>query len=309
MEFLHGGRPQMALSASWQKPSHPEPDIKPAGDYNDTLLKILGAWNVCSKEWVYPPVRPRGAGRKRPQASGGRKGRRSGDAAIIKPVPTSRCGLVISNGINTRYGDVDPYWMAASSIDEALRQVIAVGGSLDKAALLDNFCWGSVKDKQSLGALVKAAQACHNMSLAYKTPFISGKDSLNNEFEQEGKRISIPHTLLISALAVMPDASKAVSMDFKKAGNLVYNLGATFAELGGSEYFAHLGYIGNRSPVVRPETAVKLMNSLSLATSKGLVRACHDLSDGGLAVALAEMAFAGGLGAEVRSTRCRREKR
>jgi phosphoribosylformylglycinamidine synthase len=189
--------------------------------------------------------------------------------------------------------------MAASSIDEALRQVIAVGGSLEKAALLDNFCWGSVKDKQSLGALVKAAQACHDMSLAYKAPFISGKDSLNNEFEQEGKRISIPHTLLVSAMAVMADASGAVSMDFKTAGNLIYILGDTYDELGGSEYFAHLGYIGNKSPIVRPETAFKLMNSLSLATSKGLVRACHDLSEGGLGVALAEMAFAGGLGAEV----------
>jgi phosphoribosylformylglycinamidine synthase len=99
-------------------------------------------------------------------------------------------------------------------------------------------------------------------------------------------------------MAVMADASGAVSMDFKTAGNLIYILGDTYDELGGSEYFAHLGYIGNKSPIVRPETAFKLMNSLSLATSKGLVRACHDLSEGGLGVALAEMAFAGGLGAE-----------
>jgi phosphoribosylformylglycinamidine synthase len=189
--------------------------------------------------------------------------------------------------------------MAASAIDEALRQVIAVGGSLKQAALLDNFCWGSVRDKQSLGALVKASQACYDMSLAYGTPFISGKDSLNNEFEHEGKRISIPHTLLISAMAVMEDASKAVSMDLKKAGNLIYIIGATFDELGGSEYFARLGYIGNNSPVVNAATARKLMDSLSATTSRSLVRACHDLSEGGLGVALAEMAFAGNLGADV----------
>ena len=299
MEFLHGGRPQLALSASWQKPAHPEPEIKAAGDYNDMLLHILGAWNVCSKEWVIRQYdhEVQGASVLKPLVGEAEDG--PGDAAIIKPVATSKRGLVISNGINTRYGDIDPYWMAASSIDEALRQVIAVGGSLERAALLDNFCWGSVRTAQSLGALVRASQACHDMSLAYKTPFISGKDSLNNEFEHEGKRISIPHTLLISAMAVMQDVSKAISMDFKKAGNLIYLLGATFDELGGSEYYAKLGYIGNHSPVVNPQTSRKLMESLSLATSMSLVRACHDLSEGGLGVALAEMAFAGGLGAEV----------
>jgi len=299
MEFLHGGRPQLSLAASWQKPVHPEPDIAPAGDFNDTLLKILGAWNVCSKEWVIRQYdhEVQGASVLKPLVGESEDG--PGDAAIIKPVPTSRRGLIISNGINTRYGDVNPYWMAASAIDEALRQIIAVGGSLKQAALLDNFCWGSVKDKQSLGALVKASQACYDMSLAYGTPFISGKDSLNNEFEHEGKRISIPHTLLISAMAVMEDAGKTVSMDLKKAGNLIYIIGTTFDELGGSEYFARLGYIGNNSPVVNTATARKLMDSLSAATSRSLVRACHDLSEGGLGVALAEMAFAGNLGAEV----------
>ncbi len=299
MSFLHGGRPQLALKASWTKPTHPEPEIAPAGDYNDTLLKILGAYNVCSKEWVIRQYDHEVQGASVIKPLVGEREDGPGDAAVIKPVATSRKGLVISNGINTRYGDVDPYWMAASAVDEALRQVIAVGGSLDKAALLDNFCWGSVKNEQSLGALVRASQACHDMSLAYRAPFISGKDSLNNEFEHEGKRVSIPHTLLVSAMAVMDDSSKAVTMDFKKAGNLVYLIGNTYDELGGSEYYARLGYVGNNSPQVRPEASVKLMNALSLSTSQGLVRACHDLSEGGLAVALSEMAFSGGLGASV----------
>ena len=177
--------------------------------------------------------------------------------------------------------------------------LVAVGGSLRHTALLDNFCWGNVKDRQSLGALVKASRACYDMSIAFKTPFISGKDSLNNEFEQDGKRISIPHTLLISALAVMDDAAKAVSMDFKKAGNLIYILGATYNEMGGSEYLAGMGYIGNKSPVVNFAASRKLMEDLSSATSRRLVRSCHDLSEGGLGVALSEMAFAGSLGAEV----------
>jgi phosphoribosylformylglycinamidine synthase len=211
----------------------------------------------------------------------------------------SRRGLVISCGISPRYGDLDPYWMAASSIDESLRQVVAVGGNLERVALLDNFCWGSVKDRNSLGALVRAAQACHDMSLAYGAPFISGKDSLNNEYEHAGRRVSIPHTLLISAMAVMDDSAKAVSMDFKKAGNLVYIVGTTFNELGGSEYYALRSCVGSRVPQVDAARAKNLMEALSRATGASLVRACHDLSEGGLGVALAEMAFAGGLGAEV----------
>jgi phosphoribosylformylglycinamidine synthase len=299
MDFLHGGRPEMNMIAEWKQPVHPEPEITPRGDYNDALLNILGSWNVCSKEWVIRQYdhEVQGASVLKPLVGENDDG--PGDAAIIKPVATSSRGLIIACGINTRYGDIDPYWMAASAIDEALRQVIAVGGNLKHAALLDNFCWGNVKDKQSLGALVKASQACYDMSIAYKTPFISGKDSLNNEFEHEGKRVSIPHTLLISAIAVMDDTGKAVSMDFKQAGNLIYALGATYDEMGGSEYFARLGYVGNKSPVVNVAAARKLMNDVSMATSRGLVRACHDISDGGLGVALSEMAFAGNFGADI----------
>jgi phosphoribosylformylglycinamidine synthase len=135
------------------------------------------------------------------------------------------------------------------------------------------------------------------MALIYETPFVSGKDSLNNEFNSGGKTISIPHTLLISALAVMKDTAKTISMDFKKAGDLIYIVGTTFKELGGSAYFKGNGFIGNDVPKVRPREAKGLMQALSRATSKGLVSACHDLSEGGLGVALAEMAFAGGLGA------------
>jgi phosphoribosylformylglycinamidine synthase len=208
-------------------------------------------------------------------------------------------GVIIANGINPGYGEIDPYWMAASAIDEALRQIIAVGGNLKKVALLDNFCWGNTNRPDMLGALVRAAQACYDMAIVFETPFISGKDSLNNEFQYEGKTISIPHTLLISAISVMEDTDCAVSMDFKQAGDLVYIVGSTQNELGGSEYFSSRGFIGNSVPEVNPRLAKELMDSLSAATGKGLVRACHDCSDGGIGVAIAEMAFAGGLGASI----------
>jgi len=211
----------------------------------------------------------------------------------------SNMGVVISIGINSKYSDIDPYCMAASAIDEALRQIIAVGGSLERVALLDNFCWGNTGKPERLGSLVRACQACYDMSVAYGTPFISGKDSLNNEFQHHGDTISIPDTLLISAMGIMKDTRKTVSMDFKKAGNLIYIVGKTYNEMGGSEYFKSMGYLGNDAPKVNPAQAKKTMDNLSKATDKGLVKACHDLSEGGLGVAVAEMAFAGNKGATI----------
>ena len=152
--------------------------------------------------------------------------------------------------MNPRYGDIDPYHMAASAIDEALRQIIAVGGSLEQVALLDNFCWGNTNKSDRLGSLVRAAQACYDIAVAYGTPFISGKDSLNNEFITDKETIVIPPTLLISAISVMEDIRNAVSMDVKEPGNLVYLIGLTRPELGGSHYYHIYGYKGNNVPKV-----------------------------------------------------------
>jgi len=273
LEFLHHGRPQ--------------------------LLAILGSFNVCSKEWVIRQYDHEVQGGSVLKPLVGKNNDGPGDAAIIKPILDSEMGAIVANGINPGYGEIDPYWMAASAIDEALRQIIAVGGNLKRVALLDNFCWGNTNRPDMLGALVRASQACYDMALAYETPFISGKDSLNNEFVYEGKTIAIPHTLLISAVGVMEDVGRTVSMDFKRAGDLIYIVGTTQNELGGSEYFKLHGFIGNSVPEVKPHQARELMERLSVAMEKGLGRACHDCSDGGIGVAVAEMAFAGGLGAIV----------
>lgn len=300
MEFLHNGLPQLVSEATWEKPTYAELDFTSPADLGESLRRVLGAWNVCSKEWVIRQYDHEVQGGNVLKPLVGRDEDGPGDAAVIRPLLDSSRGVIVANGINTRYGDIDPYWMAASAIDEALRQIIAVGGNLRRVALLDNFCWGNTDRPEMLGALVRAAQACHDMSLAYQTPFISGKDSLNNEFESDGKKIVIPHTLLISALGVMEDVNRALSMDFKQAGNLVYIIGATGNELGGSEYLALHGITGNSVPTVNPDEAKKLMDYLSAATEKGLVRSCHDCSEGGIGVAIAEMAFAGGLGADLR---------
>jgi len=296
MEFLHHGLPQLEREAIWEPPQNIEPDFEQPADLKDALLKILGSWNVCSKEWVIRQYdhEVQGASVLKPLTGANNDG--PGDAAVIKPLPDSDKGIIVANGINPKYGDIDPYWMAASAIDEALRQVIAVGGSLEEVALLDNFCWGNPEKPDRLGDLVRAAQACYDTAITYGAPFISGKDSFYNEYETEKGSICIPPTLLISAMAVMKDVNKAVSMDCKQAGNLIYIIGTTGNELGGSHYYAIHGYVGNNVPKVDPEKGKKMMDTLSAAMEKGLVKACHDCSEGGIGVAAAEMAFASGIG-------------
>lgn len=299
MDFLHKGRPQIEREAVWKQPHYSEPDFPQPQDLGEELLRILGSWNVCSKEWIIRQYDHEVQGTSVLKPLVGKENDGPGDAAVIRPILDSDMGVVVSNGINHKYGRIAPYWMAASAVDEALRQIVAVGGNLERVALLDNFSWGDTSQPEILGALVQAAQACYDMAIIYGTPFISGKDSLNNVFELGGEISFIPHTLLISAMGVMQNVNRAISMDFKRAGDLIYIVGTTHNELGGSEYFAAHGSIGNRVPKVNPRLAKDLMDRLSMASEKGLVTACHDLSEGGLGVTLAEMAFAGGLGATV----------
>jgi phosphoribosylformylglycinamidine synthase len=224
-----------------------------------------------------------------------------GDAAVVRPVLTSRRGIVVSCGMNPCYGDFDTYWMAASAIDEAVRNCVAVGADPTRIAILDNFCWGTTDRPETLGSLVRAALACYDMATALGTPFISGKDSLNNEFRPLNAKepISIPPSLLISALGQVDDVGRCVSMDLKESGNLLYLVGLTKDELGGSHYAMVEGLSGGEVPKVDVEMAKKTFLALHRAISSGLVRSCHDLSEGGLAVAAAEMAFAGGLGSRI----------
>jgi len=301
MEFLHNGVPRVKRKAEWKKTQFPEPEFEEPKDLTQSLKEILAHPTVASKEWIirqYDHEVQAGTVLKPLQ---GVNNDGPGDACVIKPLFCSNKGIVISNGLNPRFGMIDPYWSAASSIDEALRNNICAGGNLNHCALLDNFCWGSPEKEEQLAGLVRAALSCYDTAKAYGTPFISGKDSLNNEYFDyaQNKKISIPPTLLISAISVIPDIRKVISMDLKSPGNLIYILGETYDELGGSIYYALRGFTGNRVPKVNPRRAKKLMSSLQKAIWRGLVRSCHDCSEGGIGVAIAEMAFAGGLGAEL----------
>jgi phosphoribosylformylglycinamidine synthase len=219
---------------------------------------------------------------------------------VLCPLETGEpLGFALGCGIYPHYGRVDPYAMAWAAVDEALRNVVAVGADPDRVALLDNFCWGSPSLPDRLGGLVRAAQGCHDAALAYRTPFISGKDSLNNEYvDTKGVKRAIPPTLLISSLGIVPDVGQAVTMDLKAAGDYLYVVGETRAELGGSLYYRLHGALGNSVPAPLPDS-IETLRALHAAMRQGLARACHDLSEGGLAVAAAEMALAGRLGLDL----------
>jgi phosphoribosylformylglycinamidine synthase len=297
MDFLHNGVPKYSRQATWKNPKLSEPTLPEKDNYNNDLLRLLSSYNIASKEWVIRQYdhEVQGGSVVKPLVGATNDG--PSDAAVVQPKYTSQKGLAISCGMNPLYGDIDPYWMALSGIDEAIRNLICVGGRVDRIALLDNFCWARCTDPEVLGSLVRAAQACYDGAIAFQAPFISGKDSLNNEFVcEDGTLIRIPPTLLISAMSIVDDIDKCVTMDLKRAGNLLFVVGRTNNELGGSHYYKESGHTGANVPKLDLTMAPQIASRMASAIADGLVASCHDCSEGGLAVALAEMAFAGGLG-------------
>jgi phosphoribosylformylglycinamidine synthase len=296
MEFLHEGLPRRRMEAQWREPAAPDGSPPEPGDLNEMLLAMLADPSVASKESIIRRYdhEVRGGTLVRPLVGPEMDG--PSDAAMVKPLGTwhHERAFVLSNGLNPLLGKRDPYAMAVSAIDEAVRNAVAVGADPDQIAILDNFCWGNPTYPDRLGALVRACQGCYDGAMAYGTPFISGKDSLYNEFNG----VPIPGTLLISAIGIVPDVERRLTMNLKRPGNLVYLLGESRAELGGSLLHKLLHYYGGQVPGL-PEGALERYRLLHRAIRRGLLVAAHDLSEGGLAVALAEMALAGRLGAEV----------
>ena len=278
--------------ARWKSQDYREPGFEEPTDLTDTFLEVLSQPNVASKESV---IRTYDHEVKGNTAIKPLQSRHAGpnDAAIIKPLNNSWKGVVISCGMNPSYGKIDPYWMAASNIDEAIRNNTAVGGR--RIALLDNFTWGNPEKPDRLGSLVRACQACYDFAKGFETPFISGKDSLYNESPTG----PVTPTLLITAVGIIPDVRKAVSIDLKQPSNPIYILGQTLPELGGSEYYKLKGFVGKTVPKVNASSAKTRIDALMKAIDLGYVRACHDLSEGGLAIAVAEMAFSSDYGIDL----------
>jgi phosphoribosylformylglycinamidine synthase subunit PurSL len=306
MDFLHGGLPRMNLKATWKRRIVDEQPPDEPKDCESALLAVLGRWNVCSKQYVVRQYdhEVQAGGVVKPLT--GRDNDGPTDAAVVRPDLTGFGGVVVSHGICPKYSRFDAYHMAACAVDEAVRNNIAAGGRLSHMALLDNFCWCDpvVSEKNpdgeyKLAQLVRANRALYDYTVLFGTPLISGKDSMKNDYVNGDTRISIPPTLLVSAISAVKDVRKSVTMDFKEEGDLIVVVGKTWAELAGSEYFAELGLSGNICPKVDGEHALKIYRAVEKATTMSLVRSAHDVSDGGLAVALAESAFAGGFGADI----------
>lgn len=303
MDFMHEGLPPMQLPAKWTPPRHQEPTLEEKNDYTDDLKQLLSSLNICSKESVVRRYDHEVQGGSVVKPFSGVNNDGPSDAAVVRPILDSFEGVVTAHGICPRYSDIDTYHMTANAVDEALRNYVAVGGSLELVAGLDNFCWcdpvqsektpdGSYKMAQ----LVRSNQALYDVCMIYNLPLISGKDSMKNDFYDGSTKISIPPTLLFSVIGKIEDARKAVTMDVKRPGDYVYLLGCTANELGGSEYLALKGFVGNNVPKLDAAGAYARYQAYHRALLQGLVASCHDLSDGGLAVAAAESAFAGGYG-------------
>ena len=306
MDFLHDGVPQMQLTARWKQPKNKEPRFAQPANLNNAMLQMLSRLNICSKESVVRQYDHEVQGGSVIKPLVGVQNDGPSDAAIIRPLLDSMEGVVVAHGICPRYSDIDAYHMTACAIDEAIRNAVAVGADLDHLAGLDNFCWcDPVQSEKTpdgeykLAQLVRANMAIYDYTTAYGVPCISGKDSMKNDYQIGPTKISIPPTILYSVIGRIKNVNKAVTMDAKRPGDIVYIIGETRDEVGGSEWLAQQKMIGNHVPKVDAAKALKTYRTLHQAMQEGLIASCHDCSDGGLAVALAESAMAGGLGIDI----------
>jgi len=310
LDFLHDGLPKKNLytekSVVEIKPVvFPEPK-----DHNKIFQDMLSRLNICSFEYISSQYDHEVQGNSVTKPLQG-KGRVNSNVSIIRPLLTSNRGVVLSQGLYPSYSDIDTYWMAACSIDTAIRNAISAGASIDHLAILDNFCWCDSNNPFRLWQLKNAAKACYDFAVAYGTPYISGKDSMFNDFKGYDENfkeinISIPPTLLISSIGVMKDITKAGTIDFKFPGDLIYLIGDTSDETGGSEYNAYMGereqgckFIGSNIPKVDTVHSKKIYKAMEKAIDERFAASCISLERGGLATAIAKSSIAGMLGCEI----------
>ena len=298
MEFLFES-PRLKKKGVWIEKKQTDTKLKEKENYNEDLKGLLANPNIAPKDWIIREYDHEVQAGSVIKAVSGTNDVSLSNAAVSRPNLESVKCIAVGVGINPFYSDIDPYWMAACSIDEALRNVVCTGARLDKTFILDNFSWGSPEDEEILAGLVRASKACYDFATYFGTPFISGKDSLYNEYVVGDKRIAIPGTLLISAMSVIDDWKDTLTASFKASGNLIYLVGMNKPELGASQYFRKHNIKEGRVPKVDKESAKDIFTSVSSIIKKRLALSCHDASEGGLAVAIAEMCTGSGRGANV----------
>ena len=315
IDLLTSGFPQWEFDAVWQPPELRglyEPVLNAPEDYGSLLLDLLSGPNICSREWITRQYDHEVQGSSVIKPLVGEERDVNSDAAVIRPVLTSNRGLAFSQALIPTYAAIDAFHMTTCTIDEAVRRLIAVGGSLDHIGGVDNFCWPSIQyhpvenpdGKYKAAQLVRSCLALRDMCLAYEIPLLSGKDSMYVDGHLTGRygeshKLSALETLQFSTIGVIADIDKCVSMDSKVPGDLVYALGLTRNELGGGEYYQHLGYTGLNVPEVYPNRFLPLYRALSGAIGDEAVASAHGIYRGGLGVHIALVAMAGNLGMDV----------
>lgn len=301
-DFLHDGIPQRKLIAHLPVIPTEQPCAILDIDTAQTLKELLAHPNIASKESVIRIYDHEVQGGMVIKPLTGKMNDGPSDSVVIKPIGTpGSTAIILGAGINPQYGKHNPYRMAISAIDEAIRNVVATGGDPERIALLDNFCWGDPSTPSTLGTLVDSARACYDGAINYQAPFISGKDSLNNEYVGiDGQRHAIPPTLLISSMGTIKNLEDTVTMDLKEVGNPVYLVGEFKPRIQGSHFSIVTGNEQLDGIPDLPKDAVKHYQMLHHAIKSGLVKSCHDLSEGGLLAAAAEMCIAGRLGLKMK---------
>lgn len=309
MEFLHEGFPKRHLTTAPIFKNYGEPKLPDGSSRTKVLEELLTNLNISGSSFISEQYDHEVQASSVLKPLSGR-GRINTDAQVFRPVLTSQKGVVLSSALYPSYSDINTYHMAACALDTAVRNAVSAGASLSHLAILDNFCWCSSYDKNRLAELVEALKACYDQAVGYGTPFISGKDSMFNDFngyDENGKpiKISIPPTLLISAIGVMPDLYKTVSPEFKTSGDVIYLLGETNDELGASEYYKMLASkqnsnaIGNNVPKVDLKKNLKTYLVLERAIEKEFIASSLSVTGGGLGIALAKACVGGMLGCNV----------
>jgi phosphoribosylformylglycinamidine synthase subunit PurSL len=303
MEFLHDGNPETPLKTTFTRGGETEPNLPEPKDHTDTLLTMMGRVNIASKEFISTQYDHNVQGTAVLGPLQG-KGRVYAETSITKPVLTSPKGVVLSQGLFPRYSDIDTRAMAAAGLDQAVRNAVAAGVDFKQLALLDNFCWCSSDEPERLGQLKRAVEVIYEMAVKYETPFISGKDSMFNDFkgfDAKGQpvKISAPPTLLVSSIGVIPNIENAIDLAPKAVGDLVYILGQTKDELGASEYYDQMGVLGNNVPEVDAHTNMRLYKLYGRAVRDNLIASALAISYGGIGPALAKLAISSQLGLDI----------
>ncbi|NCD34618.1 MAG: phosphoribosylformylglycinamidine synthase [Spartobacteria bacterium] len=317
MDFLHDGAPRLHIPAVWNKPETEEPARAAAGTLGDILTNMIGRLNVCSGEYKSRMYDHEVKGRSIVKPFVGKYSDIPSDATVLLAEYGSREGIAVTDGINPFYSDLDTYDMATSVFDEAVRKLVAVGGTVDRIAALDNFCWPDPvqSDKTpdgpyKMAQLVRACKALYDITTAYNMPLVSGKDSMKNDSVRGGRKISIPPTLLISTMGKVNDIAKALNLSFQKPGDKIYVIGWTKKELGASEYYRLLAeeqgcpmQYGGQVPQVDMAYAIDLYRKVEQIIADELLTSAHSPSMGGLALGLAKCSLAGDLGAKIDLTK------